>query len=427
MKQFIFVFFMMPLYSIAQNVGIGTAIPNANALLHVDLGLNINKGLLVTGTYNASATVPDFGAGTRMMFYPGKTAFRAGEVDGTQWDNLNVGFNSIALGYNTTASANYSTALGYNTTAASSYSTAMGSNTFAGGSYSTAMGYFTTTSAYNSTAMGYNTSASGNYSTAMGYFSIASGTASLATGQSTLASGIHSTAIGRNTTASGGYSTAMGYNTTASGVYSTAMGYSTTSSGNFSTAMGNSVSTSNWDGAFIIGDNSTSTVMQSFVANGFRSRFAGGYRLLSNAAATIGVVLLPDQSSWGVISDVRLKENFIPVAGEQILKSIADMPQYTWNYKTQDTKTLRHYGPMAQDFYKAFGRDELGTVGCDTIINQQDFLGVNFIAIQALEKRTAELKQQLDKAMELINVQMKKNDLLADENKKLEILIRKKK
>ena len=103
------------------------------------------------------------------------------------------------------------------------------------------------------------------------------------------------------------------------------------------------------------------------------------------------------------------------------------MPQYTWNYKTQDTKTLRHYGPMAQDFYKAFGRDELGKIGCDTVINQQDFLGVNFIAIKALEKRTAELKQQLDKAMELINVQMKKNDLLADENKKLEILIRKKK
>ena len=43
---------------------------------------------------------------------------------------------------------------------------------------------------------------------------------------------------------------------------------------------------------------------------------------------------------------------------------------------------------MAQDFYKAFGHDELGEIGCDTLINQQDFLGVNLIAIQAFEKRT---------------------------------------
>ena len=38
---------------------------------------------------------------------------------------------------------------------------------------------------------------------------------------------------------------------------------------------------------------------------------------------------------------------------------------------------------------RAFGHDEFGEIGCDTFINQQDFLGVNLIAIQALEKRTA--------------------------------------
>ena len=36
---------------------------------------------------------------------------------------------------------------------------------------------------------------------------------------------------------------------------------------------------------------------------------------------------------------------------------------------------------------RAFGHDEFGEIGCDTFINQQDFLGVNLIAIQALEKR----------------------------------------
>ena len=87
------------------------------------------------------------------------------------------------------------------------------------------------------------------------------------------------------------------------------------------------------------------------------------------------------------------------------------MPQYTWNYKTQDAKTFRHYGPMAQEFYKAFGRDDLGTIGCDSMINQHDFLGVNFIAIQALEKRTIllqkeneDLKARLEKLEKLLAI-----------------------
>jgi hypothetical protein len=49
---------------------------------------------------------------------------------------------------------------------------------------------------------------------------------------------------------------------------------------------------------------------------------------------------------------------------------------------------------MAQDFYHAFGKDAIGVIGNDTTINQQDFLGVNLIAIQALEKRTRQISEQ---------------------------------
>jgi hypothetical protein len=66
----------------------------------------------------------------------------------------------------------------------------------------------------------------------------------------------------------------------------------------------------------------------------------------------------------------------------------------SWNYKGQDPKTLRHYGPMAQDFFAAFGKDEYGTIGTDTTINQADFDGINLIAIQALAKRTEQLEKQ---------------------------------
>ena len=66
---------------------------------------------------------------------------------------------------------------------------------------------------------------------------------------------------------------------------------------------------------------------------------------------------------------------------------------------------------MAQDFYKAFGKDGLGTIGCDTLINQQDFLGVSFIAIQALEKRTQKiellLKQNASLQKEVVALESK--------------------
>jgi regulator of replication initiation timing len=63
----------------------------------------------------------------------------------------------------------------------------------------------------------------------------------------------------------------------------------------------------------------------------------------------------------------------------------------SWNYKFQNAKIFRHYGPMAQEFYKAFGNDGIGKIGCDTLINSADIDGVMMIGIQALEKRSASL------------------------------------
>ena len=49
---------------------------------------------------------------------------------------------------------------------------------------------------------------------------------------------------------------------------------------------------------------------------------------------------------------------------------------------------------MAQDFYAAFGHDGVGQIGTETTINSGDMAGILMIAVQALEKRTAELKQK---------------------------------
>lgn len=355
-------------------------------------------GVLFSGVFN-SGSIPVEGSGSRMMWYPRKTAFRAGRVTSTQWNADSIGYYSFATGYNTKASGNPSTAMGFGSEASGDGSTAMGNNSTASGTLSIAMGNRTAARGDGSTAMGNYSIAIGSNSTAMGFATKAFGISSTAMGSNTEVSGNNSTAMGHYTIASGDYSTAMGQNTRARGSFSTAMGRATIASGDNSTAMGNYVSTTG-DGSMIIGDNSTTTLMTSSTNNLFKSRFAGGYFLYTNSAATIGSYLGPNGNSWATISDSTKKENFKSVDGEDVLDKISRFKLSTWNYKSQDKTQFRHYGPMAQDFYNAFGNDGVGTIGNDTTISSADFDGINLIAIQALEKRTSENETLISESAE---------------------------
>jgi hypothetical protein len=348
-------------------VGIGTSAPAAR--LHV-----ADSSVVFTGPNNIWSITPGdppvSGTGTRMMWYADKAAFRAGGVDVADlWDKENVGVYTFASGWDTEAS----------------------------GSSSTAMGEGCIASGHRSTAIGWWANASGNRSTAMGGL--------------TFASGDVSTAVGHVTIASGAYSTAMGLGTTASGHSSTAMGYATEASGDYSTAMGVNASTNYKIGAFAIGDNS-GTGISNDADNQMVMRFAGGYKLYSDAGSTVGVALDPSSNSWSVISDKRKKENFRPIDGNGILKKIGSMQLTSWNYKGQDPKTYRHYGPMAQDFYAAFGSDGVGTVGNDTTINQADMAGVTFAAVQALVSRDEQQQKEIDLLKRQNEELMKQNEAL---------------
>lgn len=164
------------LETITDKVGIGNVNPVAT--------FEVAGSVLFSGT---TGSTPISGAGTRFMWIPEKSALRAGYVDGTQWNDGNIGLYSTAMGYGTTASINISTAMGYKTIASGGTSTAMGISTTASGVASTAMGESTTASGQGSTAMGGGTIASNYYSTAMGL--------------ATKALGFYSTAMGANTTA----------------------------------------------------------------------------------------------------------------------------------------------------------------------------------------------------------------------------------
>ena len=142
--------------------------------------------------------------------------------------------------------------------------------------------------------------------------------------------------------------------------------------------------------------------MNATEPNQFMVRAKGGTIFWSDSGLTIGVELFPGGGGWLTASDRNLKENFAPESGEAALMKIKQMPIESWNYKSQDA-SIRHLGPTAQDFHAAFGLGE-----SETRINTVDIDGVNLLAIQALERRTAALKnaqtQLREKTAELENV-----------------------
>jgi hypothetical protein len=124
-----------------------------------------------------------------------------------------------------------------------------------------------------------------------------------------------------------------------------------------------------------------------------------GFGALVNASNKIrlgntAVTVIEGQVTLTASSDKTKKENFQPVDGEEVLGKIRGFELTSWNFIGHDPKEFRHYGPMAQDFFGAFGHDGVGQIGTETTINSGDIAGILMIAVQALEKRTVELKQK---------------------------------
>ncbi|NOT30052.1 MAG: tail fiber domain-containing protein, partial [Planctomycetes bacterium] len=108
---------------------------------------------------------------------------------------------------------------------------------------------------------------------------------------------------------------------------------------------------------------------------------SGGTRIFSNTTATAGVLLAPGGGSWSSVSDRAAKENLVSIEAQEVLDRVCALAITTWNYKAQDD-SIRHMGPMAQDFHSAFG---LGV--SDKTIDTIDPDGVALAAIQGLNAR----------------------------------------
>ncbi len=318
-------------------------------------------------------------------------------------------FGTVGGGY-----VNIASGIG-STVAGGAGNTASGGNSFStvsGGTINTASGLYSTVSGgiqniasgdRSSVGGGGGNKASGSNSfVGNGYSNNASGT------YSTIGGGLQSTTSGAASTVAGGaVNTASGdYSAVAGGTYNTVSGTGSFAAGEYTTD-------ANFSGVFLWGDNSTrlsQTSMTATADNQFLARASGGVIFYTKSDLSTGVSVAAGGGSWSSLSDRNVKANFAPIDGQQILAQVLAMPVTTWNYKSQ-AASIRHIGPMAQDFHAAFqvGED-------DKHITEIDEGGVAFAAIQGLN-------QKLENNVEQLHAQLKNKDAqIAAQQKQIEAL-----
>jgi trimeric autotransporter adhesin len=204
---------------------------------------------------------------------------------------------------------------------------------------------------------------------------------------------------GASNQASGGYSTVGGgWSNEASGINSTIPGgILNSAAGDYSFAAGRQAK-ANHTGSFVWGGGMAADVA-SPADNTYSVRASGGIWLGTTNTPSIPAGRFINTSTgaylttggvWTNSSDRDVKENFAPVDPQQVLKQVTALPITTWNYLSQDA-SIRHLGPMAQDFYAAFG---LGQE--ETSIATIDIDGVALAAIQGLADIAKEQAERID-------------------------------
>ena len=97
----------------------------------------------------------------------------------------------------------------------------------------------------------------------------------------------------------------------------------------------------------------------------------GSWNTQSGATLTAG-------GTWTNVSSRAMKENFTNVDPQEVLNKLDGLALQRWNYKTENASTT-HIGPIAEDFYAAFG-----TGNASTSISTIDPAGIALVGIKAL-------------------------------------------
>jgi hypothetical protein len=313
----------------------------------------------------------------------------AGDNAGTTDDSS---YGTVAGGLNNTAYAYSSVGGGYANNAKNDFSV------IGGGSLNAAEGYFSTISG------GFQNVSSGQYaSVGGGYINFAYGAHSTIGGgyncsannvEATVGGGYQNSAGGSRATVGGGYqNSAGGHHATVGG------GYFNNANGNAATVPGGSDNEASGGYSFAAGANGHATHTGAFVWSSgertdsygdqtFTVRAHGGARFYTGSGTGAGVNLPAGGGSWSSLSDRNSKENIVRVDTRALLENLALLPIATWNYLSQD-ESVRHIGPMAQDFYASFGVGE-----DEKYISSLDADGVALAAIQGLYQQNQQLQAE---------------------------------
>jgi hypothetical protein len=343
--------------------------------------------------------------------------------------SLASGLDSTAIGQGASASATESTAIGQNTFATETGTVALGTNAVASATRAHALGRNSAATVLTATAVGANAQATGLQATALGggasslYAARASGTNSVAIGagssgqEGASAVGSNSIAIGNSSSAGQSNSIAIGTSAITTESSQIVLGNSArfTMLSNNNLGLGTSSPTSalhiaRIDGTarilvedvdptqgprdlFEIKNNGNPEFRMTNSGNDNSWVFSAGKRFVVKNDAGDWVSRIEDTGDMEIagiltqLSDVNAKQDIEPVDGTSVLEKLTGLQVSEWSYK--DAPGNRHVGPMAQDFYAAFG---LGHT--DKGIATLDSSGIALAAIKALIEENTALKEQ---------------------------------
>jgi hypothetical protein len=119
----------------------------------------------------------------------------------------------------------------------------------------------------------------------------------------------------------------------------------------------------------------------------------------TNPATRLDVAGEITSTAINLVSDRNEKEGFTAVDARSVLDKVAHLPISEWRYKSQTD--ARHIGPVAQDFYDAFGlgRD-------DKHITSVDADGVALAAIKGLNEKLEQQAREKDQRITDLEKQM---------------------
>ena len=319
--------------------------------------LNNDGGFIAYGTYGSGNSLNVSGAGTRLIWYPQKAAFRAGSALYDEWDDTNIGDYSVAFGEGTKASGEGSFSFGSDSNALGAYSMAGGNGSYAESDYSLAFGSNTDAAALYAFAIGADSSAFGNYSLAFGNMAESDGAYSLAFGNNAYVANDSSLAFGNYADSEGLESIAIGSNSVANGNQSVAIGPGTDAEGYRTIVLGsyndydNSNYPDSWDAndpLLIIGngadDTNPSTAITLLKNGNLGIGSTSPTELLQVGESGDGTVAVAN--AWNTFSDIRFKNHIRPI--DHALDKVLQLEGVYYDWKNSNQHSIGFIAQQVQ-------------------------------------------------------------------------------